>query len=67
MAKGLTDEQKQTAADMIFAEWERHKSDYDAEEITELFISLDFHEYANEVAKWAEPADQGFEFLPSKD
>ena len=67
MAKGLTDEQKQVAADMIYAEWSRHKSDYDGNDVADLFISLDHHEYAFEVLKWAEPEDSTFEFLPSKD
>lgn len=66
MAK-LTDEQAQTVADMIFAEWSRCKSDYDANEISDIFVSLGFYEYAFEVAKWNEPEDSTFEFLPSKD
>lgn len=67
MAKGLTDEQKQVAADMIFAEWERHKSDYEANDVADLFLALDHNEYAFEVLKWDEPQDSTFEYLPSKD
>jgi len=67
MAKGLTDEQKQVAADMIYAEWSRCKSDYDANDVADLFLALDHNEYAFEVQKWAEPEDSTFEFLPSKD
>ena len=67
MAKRLTDEQEQTIADMLFAEWSRCKSDYDPEEISDIFTVLGFHNYAFEVLKWAEPEDSTFEFLPSKD
>lgn len=66
MAK-LTDEQAHTVAEMLFEHWSANKSDYDAEEITDIFTSLGFHEYAFEVAKWNEPEDSTFEFLPSKD
>ena len=66
MAK-LTDEQAHTVAEMLYDHWSAHKSDYDADEITEIFTSLGFHEYAFEVAKWNEPPDSTFEFLPSKD
>lgn len=67
MAKGLNDTQKQVAADMIYAEWSRCKSDYDSQDVADLFLALDHNEYAFEVLKWAEPEDSTSEFLPSKD
>ena len=60
--KGLTDDQKETAAEMIFSLWENNKSDYDSEAVADVLTALGYHEYAFEVTKWADTSDSLFEF-----
>jgi hypothetical protein len=57
MAKGLTDEQMQLVALMVYDNWKDNLTISDHEEIAEILIKLDAHEYADDVLEYAKPEE----------
>lgn len=57
MAKGLTDEEKELVALMVYDNWKANKTISDHDQIAEILIKLNAHEYASDVLEYAKPEE----------
>ena len=55
--KGLTDEQKETVALMVYENWKDNRTISDHEDIADILIKLNAHEYAADVLEYAKPEE----------